>query len=101
MFIFLYISRFQAYIGKHNYPRCYFSLKSRIAELLELGEGVIAMEPAEVLGEVAHSDIERCSIEQRPVFMKGIELDIGGSFISDLFIQTGSLFNPSQKITLR
>ena len=59
------------------------------------------MEPAEVLGEVAHSDIERCSIEQRPVFMKGMELDNGGSFISDLFVQTGSLFNPTQKITLR
>ena len=73
----------------------------RIAELLELGEGVIAMDPAEVLGEVAHSDIERCSIEQRPIFMRGIELDQGGSFISDLFIQTGSLFNPSQKVTLR
>ena len=59
------------------------------------------MEPAEVLGEVAHSDIERCNIEQRPVFMKGMELDNGGSFISDLFVQTGSLFNPTQKITLR
>lgn len=74
---------------------------SRIAELLELGEGVIAMGPAEVLGEVAHSDIERCSIEQRPIFMRGIELDNGGSFISDLFTQTGNLFNPTQKITLR
>ena len=62
---------------------------------------MIAMDPAEVLGEVAHSDIERCSIEQRPIFMRGIELDQGGSFISDLFIQTGSLFNPSQKVTLR
>ena len=29
-----------------------------MAELLELGEGVIAVNPAEVLGEVAHSDIQ-------------------------------------------
>lgn len=70
----------------------------RIAELLELGEGVLATEPAEILGEVAHSDVQRCSIEQRPLVLKNLELDEGSLFISDVFLQTGSTFNPSEKV---
>lgn len=70
-----------------------------IAEQLELGEGVIALEPAEVLGEICHSDIMRCPIEQRPVVLKDLEVDDGATFITDVFVQTGSTFNPSQKVT--
>lgn len=72
----------------------------RIAELLELGEGVIAIEPADVLGEVAHSDVQRCSIEQRPIILRNLELDEGSLFISDVFVQTGATFNPSEKVCL-
>ncbi|XP_045169614.1 uncharacterized protein LOC123532272 [Mercenaria mercenaria] len=74
---------------------------SGIAEQLELGEGVIALEPAEVLGEICHSDVMRCPIEQRPVVLKNLELDDGSSFITDVFVQTGSTFNPTQKVTMR
>ncbi|KAH3715401.1 uncharacterized protein LOC127855922 [Dreissena polymorpha] len=74
---------------------------SSIAELLELGEGVIAIEPAEVLGEVAHSDVQRCPIEKRPLLLAGMEMDEGSTFISDLFMQSGATFNPSQKVTIR
>jgi len=71
-----------------------------IVELLELGEGVVAVEPADVLGEVAHSDVTRCSIERRPVVLGGLELDEGSSFISDIFVQSGATFNPSQKVRI-
>ncbi|KAL4222920.1 hypothetical protein ACF0H5_018960 [Mactra antiquata] len=74
---------------------------SGIAELLELGEGVIATEPSEVLGEICHSDIQRCPIEQRPLIMKSLQIEEGTSFISDLFLVKGATFNPSQKVTLR
>lgn len=59
---------------------------------------MLATEPAEILGEVAHSDVQRCSIEQRPLVLKNLELDEGSLFISDVFLQTGSTFNPSEKV---
>jgi len=80
-----------------SYPVC---CRDSIVELLELGEGVVAVEPADVLGEVAHSDVTRCSIERRPVVLGGLELDEGSSFISDIFVQSGATFNPSQKVLI-
>ncbi|XP_052806587.1 uncharacterized protein LOC128235830 [Mya arenaria] len=74
---------------------------SSIVELLELGESVIATEPTDVLGEVAHSDVSRCPIEKRPLVLSGLELDEGSSFVSDVFMQSGATFNPSQKVTIR
>ncbi|OWF38215.1 hypothetical protein KP79_PYT19426 [Mizuhopecten yessoensis] len=72
-----------------------------IADSLEMGEGVLALEPSEHLGDVSYCDVIRCPMENRQVTLDSLKLQDGQHMISDIFLITGSSFQSSERITVR
>ncbi|XP_033762038.1 uncharacterized protein LOC117343686 isoform X2 [Pecten maximus] len=72
-----------------------------IADTLEMGEGVVALEPCKHLGNVSYCDVIRCPVENRQDILDSLKLQDGQHMISDIFQITGSTFQSSERITLR
>jgi hypothetical protein len=73
----------------------------RILATLEMGEGVTALQPSKLLGNISHCDIVRCAVEDRPEVINGLNLQEGQQFVSDIFQISGAPFCTSEKILLR
>ncbi|CAC5397359.1 unnamed protein product [Mytilus coruscus] len=68
---------------------------------LEMGEGVTALQPTKLLGNISHCDVVRCAVEDRPEVINGLVFQEGQQLMSDIFQVTGAPFCTSEKILLR
>ncbi|VDI17002.1 Hypothetical predicted protein [Mytilus galloprovincialis] len=68
---------------------------------LEMGEGVTALQPTKLLGNISHCDVVRCAVEDRPEIINGLVFQEGQQLMSDIFQVTGAPFCTSEKILLR